>query len=263
MFLDFEFLLVALAAITLVTVAWAALLRRRRRAAGQSEPDKENWWVDLCRSLLPVVLIVLVIRSFLVEPFRIPSGSMIPTLLAGDFVLVNKFSYGLRLPVLNTTFIPTGEPDRGDVAVFKYPRDASQDFIKRVVGVPGDTVRYDAGQLVINGERVEREGIGEYNHRQAPRSYVFSERLGGQEYQTLRLAGRQGCSDYASSSDGYTVPEGHYFVMGDNRDSSSDSRCWGPVSDDRLVGRAFLIWMSWNGHENTINWDRIGTMLND
>lgn len=261
MFPDFEILLVALTLVTAVTVVWAQVQRRRRQKAGEPA-TRENWWVDLCRSLFPVILIVLVIRSFIVEPFRIPSGSMIPTLLAGDFILVNKFSYDIRLPVLNSTLIPTGEPERGNLAVFKYPQDPGQDFIKRIVGLPGDNVLYDGGTLYINGERVEQTELGPYEQPQAPRAHVVEEHLGGHEYRTLRHPRGTWCTDYAAAPDGYTVPENHYFAMGDNRDRSSDSRCWGPVSEDLLVGRAFLIWMSWDTHENRVNWSRIGDLLN-
>ena len=261
MFLDFEFLLVLLTLITALTVGWASFRRRRLKKAGRPLPEKENWWVDLCRSLFPVILIVLVIRSFVVEPFRIPSGSMIPTLLAGDFILVNKFSYDVRLPVLNRTIIPTGQPERGDLAVFKYPVNPAQDFIKRIVGLPGDHVVYSDGDLYINGDRIEQREEGPYNEPQAPRATVFSETIGDREYRMLRHPRGTWCTDYASAPDGYEVPEGHYFAIGDNRDRSSDSRCWGPVSEDLLVGRAFLIWMSWDTYENRINWSRIGDRI--
>ena len=261
MFLDFEFLLVLLTALSGITVAYAFWRRRRLRAAGRPLPEKDNWWVDLCRSLFPVILIVLIIRSFVIEPFRIPSGSMLPTLLAGDFILVNKASYDLRLPVLNRPIVPTSSPERGDLAVFKYPVNPRQDFIKRVVAVPGDHVVYNDGELYINEERLEQTEIGAYNEPSAPQATVFSESVGEREYRILQHPRGTWCTDYASAPDGYTVPEGHYFTVGDNRDRSSDSRCWGPVSEELLVGRAFLIWMSWDTHENRVNWSRIGDRI--
>ncbi|WP_290647705.1 signal peptidase I [Aquisalimonas sp.] len=261
MYFDFEFLLVLLTLVTALTVAYAWFRRRRLLRAGKPLPPKDNWWVDLCRSLFPVILIVLVIRSFVVEPFRIPSGSMIPTLLAGDFILVSKFSYDIRLPVLNTTVIPTGKPQRGDLAVFKYPVNPRQDFIKRVVAGPGDHVLYSGGDLYVNNEPVEQSDEGEYNQPEAPRARLLTESLGDREYQILQHPSPAWCTDYGSGPDGYTVPDGHYFTIGDNRDRSSDSRCWGPVSEDLLVGRAFFIWMSWDTHENRINWSRIGSRI--
>ncbi|WP_163141717.1 signal peptidase I, partial [Arhodomonas sp. KWT] len=149
---DFEALLVAVTLVTGVIWLWDRLVRRPRRVAEQRSKDSDPWFIDLPRSLFPVILAVLVIRSFMVEPFRIPSGSMIPTLLPGDFILVNKFAYGLRLPVLHDKFLDVGEPDRGDVMVFRYPKDPSQDYIKRVVGLPGDTIRYENKHVYINGK---------------------------------------------------------------------------------------------------------------
>ncbi|SEO51850.1 signal peptidase I [Aquisalimonas asiatica] len=261
MLFDFELLLVAVTLITGLTVFYAWMHRRARHKAGRPALEKDNWWVDLCRSLFPVIVVVLVIRSFVVEPFRIPSGSMIPTLLAGDFILVNKFSYDVRLPVTNHSLIPTGDPQRGDLAVFKYPVNPQQDFIKRVVALPGDHVRYDDGLLYINDEPVEQTEQGDYDQPEAPRARLMTETLGEREYGVLQHPRGTWCTDYAAGPDGYTVPDGHYFTIGDNRDRSSDSRCWGPVSEDLLVGRAFLIWMSWNGYENRINWSRIGTRI--
>jgi signal peptidase I len=192
---------------------------------------------------------VLVIRSFIVEPFTIPSGSMLPTLKVHDFILVNKFSYGLRLPVTNTKIIPLGEPERGDVMVFKYPEDTGQNFIKRVVGLPGDRIAVRDNVLYVNGEAVPRELVGrERNSQVWRREYV--ETLGEQPHliwQEGRVNPYSGDAMIPERTQGeWQVPEGSYFVMGDNRDNSNDSRFWGVVSEDLVVGEAFLIWMHWD-----------------
>ncbi len=243
--LDFELLLVGL---TLVSgVIWVFDRLRRR---GRPADAKVGWLVDLGRSLFPVILIVLVVRSFIVEPFRIPSGSMLPTLEAGDFILVNKFGYGLRAPVLHDLVVPVGDPQRGDVAVFRYPVDPAQDYIKRIVGLPGDEVTYFDKRLIINGEALPVEPMGEWSGGEAFQR--FREQLGGDWHEALvhERAPDRGFS--------MTVPQGHYFVMGDNRDRSSDSRFWGPVPADNLVGEAFFIWLSWNGGPN---WSRMGQII--
>lgn len=242
---DFEQLLVVL---TLVSgVIWVIdRFRRRRRAADAPV----SWWFDLGRSLFPVILIVLIIRSFVIEPFRIPSGSMLPTLEVGDFILVNKFGYGLRLPVAHELIVPVGDPSRGDVAVFRYPEDPSQDYIKRIVGLPGDTVSYVDKRLIINGEPLEVERLGAWRGDGA--FNLMREQLGGDWHEMLV---------HRSPDDRQltlTVPEGEYFVMGDNRDRSSDSRFWGTVPRDHLVGQAFMVWLSWNGGPN---WSRMGDVI--
>lgn len=228
---------------------------RKNRAAGAPSP----WWVEYGASFFPVILIVFGLRSFVVEPFKIPSGSMIPTLLVGDFILVNKFTYGIRLPVINKKVISINDPDRGDVMVFRYPADPSMDYIKRVVGLPGDKVEYINKRLRINGEEVQTSEAGNYLH--PDRLYYspqFTEQLGKVEHnilnereapafvpQVLNFPNRDNCT-YTSSGVRCTVPEGHYFVMGDNRDASSDSRVWGFVPDENIVGRAFLVWFNFN-----------------
>ena len=205
----------------------------------------------------PVILAVFLLRSFLVEPFKIPSGSMIPTLLVGDFILVNKFTYGIRLPVLDKKIVELNSPQRGDVVVFRYPVDPSVDFIKRVVGLPGDKVSYINKRLTINGEAVPMVRDGDY--LDVERFYVtprYKEKLGGVEHsvlleddqpayvrQVLQFPFRENCH---YNSDGFecVVPPEHYFMMGDNRDNSQDSRVWGFVPDENLVGKAFLVWMN-------------------
>lgn len=227
-----------------------ALWLRKRRAPGKAEPVV----VEYSKSFFPVILAVFLIRSFLVEPFKIPSGSMMPTLLVGDFILVNKFTYGLRVPIRNDVFIEVGRPQRGDVAVFRYPRDPSLDYIKRVIGVPGDRIAYRDKQIFVNGEPVPQTAAGSYSYDAPGLNRViaarYREQLGGRAYDILVV-------DAAPVIDGeVVVPEGHYFVMGDNRDNSNDSRYWGFVPEVNLVGKAFLIW--WNFD----NFGRIGETIN-
>lgn len=227
--------------------AWLLAPRRRAAAAarGQQADERVPMLVDYARSFFPIFLIVLLLRSFLVEPFRIPSGSMIPTLLVGDFILVNKYTYGIRLPVLNRKVIELGAPQRGDVVVFRYPLDPGTPFIKRVVGLPGDRIEYRDKRLFVNGEEAARVPTGAYVGTGASVQHtgaqVFDESIDGRTHEILITPG-------APSLDGvFEVPEGHYFVLGDNRDNSRDSRFWGFVPEQNLVGRAFFIWFSWDG----------------
>ncbi|NRF66844.1 signal peptidase I [Aquincola sp. S2] len=227
----------------------------------------QPWWLDWTAGLFPVILIVFLLRSFLFEPFKIPSGSMIPTLLVGDLILVNKFHYGIRLPVINTKLIANNDPKHGDVIVFRYPVDPRIDYIKRVVALPGDEVAYLNQRLSINGKPVELKALGDFydedSMRYAPR---FREGLGTIEHDLLvqpnlpslfrPLESFQRFRDQCRySAEGVTckVPAGHYFVMGDNRDNSQDSRFWGFVPDENIVGRAFFVWMNFG------NLGRIGS----
>jgi len=239
--------------------AWLFAPRRRQAAAGE---PVEPLLVEYARSFFPVFLIVLLLRSFLAEPFRIPSGSMMPTLLIGDFVLVNKYNYGIRLPVLNLKVVDNGEPQRGDIVVFRYPEDPRQPYIKRVIGVPGDRVEYRDKVLYINGVEMTQEDPGA---GPTPAGSVeYRERLGEVEHSIL-VDPRGRDDDYST-----TVPERSYFMMGDNRDNSRDSRAWGFVPEENLVGRAFLIWfnLSCDWHWQALScknpgmeWKRIGTIL--
>ena len=251
--MNFALILFLLLVVTLILWLFDRLVARKRRPVGAPAP----WWVEYGASFFPVILIVFFVRSFLVEPFKIPSGSMIPTLLVGDFILVNKFSYGIRLPVLNRKVIGLGDPQRGDVMVFRYPADPSLDYIKRVVGLPGDTITYRDKRLSINGELVP---VSEAPRYLDPDRRVYSTRLdetlGDVTHQILIDEGkpahvpralaypfRENC-EYFGNGLRCTVPEGHYFVMGDNRDASSDSRVWGFVPDENIVGRAFFVWFN-------------------
>jgi len=221
--------------------------------------QKEPLAVEYAKSFFPIILVVLVIRSFIAEPFRIPSASMLPTLHIGDFILVNKFSYGVRLPVLNTKVLSTGEPERGDVVVFRYPKKPQLDYIKRVVGLPGDTVGYFNKTVYINGQKIAQD-IKEKDidllSLVPARNELRFEQLGDTGHDILVDPERRLIEGEA------LVPEGEYFVMGDNRDNSNDSRFWGTVPEANLVGQAFFIWMSWDWNTGGIVWDRLGNRIN-
>jgi signal peptidase I len=270
---DFSLLLVLLtflSGLIWAVDAWLLAPRRRRavmtRTAGAEDRTiqasrREPVIVDYARSFFPIFLVVLLLRSFLFEPFRIPSGSMMPTLLVGDFILVNKFNYGLRLPVLNKKFVELGAPRRGDIVVFRYPVDPSTPFIKRVVGLPGDHVVYRDRTLYVNGQAMAQEPAGTYLGAGAGSDQngdpVMTEKLGDVPHQIL-------IRPQMPSMDGESVvPEGHYFVMGDNRDNSRDSRFWGFVPDENLIGRAFFIWMNFDlqNKDHIIAWRRLGQRI--
>jgi signal peptidase I len=253
------FALILFSLLVLTGVIWLLdrFMLSAKRAAGASEP----WWVEYAKSFFPVILIVFLLRSFLVEPFKIPSGSMIPTLHVGDFILVNRYTYGLRLPIINKKFIEINQPKRGDVMVFHYPEDPSVDYIKRVVGVPGDVLVYRNKKLSINGEEQALLRDGDYNYVESELRFVHTERyienLGGRKHAVLLnpempqvhmsnvaiFPLHEQCS-YSEEEVRCTVPVGHYFMMGDNRDNSRDSRYWGFVPDEMIVGKAFFIWMN-------------------
>ena len=218
----------------------------------------QPWWLDWTAGLFPVILVVFLLRSFLFEPFKIPSGSMIPTLLVGDLILVNKFHYGVRLPVINKKIIDNNPVQRGDVMVFRYPVDPRQDYIKRVVGLPGDEVSYLNQKLSINGKLIETTSLGDFFEADSLRyEPQYAEKLGPVEHKMLVNTRRQayygpdpktfpGAENCRYSPEGVVckVPPGHYFMMGDNRDNSQDSRYWGFVPDENIVGRAFFVWMN-------------------
>lgn len=240
---------------------WAAYFLWRRLDSQADEHGLARWLGTL-GSLFPVLFIVVSVRSFVFEPFKIPSGSMMPTLLIGDFIAVNKWSYGLRLPISNTKILEVGEPQRGDVMVFRYPKDPEVNYIKRVIGLPGDEITYRSKLLFINGEPMPQEqigmwiGEGQNRNPSGRRPQLFTEELAGISHEVVIYPDRPDVS-----SQTWTVPEGHYFVMGDNRDQSLDSRSWGFVPEDHLVGKATRIWMHWDCSMGCVGWDRIGQAI--
>jgi signal peptidase I len=265
--LDFSLILVLLTfAMGFIWALDVALLRGQRaaRAAAAGEgagPPGEPTLVEFSRSFFPVVLGVLLIRSFLYEPFRIPSSSMMPTLRVGDFIFVSKFSYGLRLPVLNTEIMELGRPERGDVAVFRLPADPGTNYIKRVVGVPGDIVAVRDKRLWINGQPVPLE-VTDETVRVECGGFWFDARLAHEtldgENHEVYLGGQR---DRPSPFLDRPVPQGQYLVMGDNRDCSRDGRIIGYIPADHLVGRAVRIWMNWDGEAGRPLWHRIGNRI--
>jgi signal peptidase I len=221
-----------------------------KTAAGQ-----EPVLVEYAKSFFPVLFIVFFLRSFLVEPFQIPTGSMIPTLEIGDFILVNKFAYGLRVPVLNKVFIPIDKPKRGDVMVFFPPHHPETYYIKRVIGLPGDEISYVDHQLTINGKVVPEKlqamlPVGE------PRFRVVTETIDDKEFSTHKYL----MPGYLSRRGAWKVPAGHYFMMGDNRDNSADSRDWGFVSENAIVGKAFAVWMHWEEFLSIPSFENVGVV---
>jgi signal peptidase I len=242
--------------------ATEALAKAGGNTAAIDKARREPLLVEYARAFFPVILLVFLLRSFLVEPFRIPSGSMMPGLLAGDFILVNKYTYGLRLPVINRKLVAINSPQRGDVMVFRFPTDPGTNFIKRVVGLPGDKIVYRNKQLLINGEPVPQAPRGDYTYSErgeAGEHMLFTRRLretlNGKEHDILLSEGT------GPGLQEFTIPEGQYFVMGDNRDRSNDSRYWGTVPEENVVGRAFLIWFSWDTVNGGVAWKRIGNSI--
>ena len=236
------------------------LVLRKSRVVGASEPIV----VEYAKSFFPVILVVFFVRSFIVEPFKIPSGSMMPTLLAGDYILVNKFTYGLRVPILNNTFFQIDHPTRGDVFVFHYPPEPSIDYIKRVVGLPGDKIRYQDKHLTINGKLLAVQDLGNYEYMLPGLNNMtathYKEQLGNVQHDILihDVVGNYDADTIGAkfaNDEEIIVPAGHYLAMGDNRDNSSDSRVWGFVPERNLVGKAFYIWMNFD------QGSRIGTTI--
>jgi signal peptidase I len=256
---DFSFVLVLATLVTGLIWAIDAWMFKPRRlaAAGTGTLPREPVIVEYARSFFPIILIVLLIRSFLFEPFRIPSDSMMPTLLDGDFIFVNKFTYGLRLPVLNTEIVDLGEPKRGDVVVFRLPADPSTNYIKRLVGLPGDHVVVREKRVFVNGEELPVQLAGMLEPMNStPLPQVAVEKLGSVAHRVLYIPGRPSYDFDA------VVPAGHLFMMGDNRDNSRDSRFpeVGFVPEENVVGKAVVIWMNWNLPHAPI-WSRIGDSI--
>jgi signal peptidase I len=261
----FEIILVILTIASLIILITDSVLKKKFVEANKGKEDeyKQGWISEYSRSLFPVFLIVLIIRSFLFEPFKIPSGSMLPTLKIGDFIFVNKFSYGVRLPVFwNHKIIKTGEPKRGDVVVFRYPVNPNVNFIKRVVGVPGDHISYINKRLYVNGKELPKkfEGSvyepdlkGDINQKVEK----YSTNINGISHDLYNFPWRP-----ETSFKDIVVPKGEYFMMGDDRDDSEDSRYWGFVPEKNLVGRASMVWWSWDSNKSRPRWGRVGSLIN-
>ena len=260
MIVDFSFILVAAAVVTGVVwgvYAFAVKPKRLKGLVPGELPPGEPILVEYARSFFPIIVIVLVVRSFIFEPFRIPSDSMMPTLLDGDFIFVSKYSYGLKLPVINTKVVPIGDPARGDVVVFRLPSDPSVNYIKRLVGLPGDRISVRNDQLFINGERIPVEFNGTYEKEDYFGAQLGLERLGDVTHTVMYIPGRE-----AADFDG-VVPAGHYYFMGDNRDNSRDSRFpeVGFVPEGNLVGKAVRIWLNVKLPSGPVLWSRIGDAI--
>ncbi len=297
--MEFDFSAILLALTVLFGVVWGLdrlflYKRRKARLDAAGEEYRDPAPVDWSRSLFPVVLVVLLLRSFVAEPFRIPSGSMMPTLDVGDFILVNKFAYGLRMPAFNNKFVELGEPKRGDVVVFRFPGYLCQDggrlvrsgdmscsdaqapvqqqnWIKRVIGLPGDSIEVHGADLLVNGQRVNAEEIGPYvgNPQRSVDQImlnmgatVWTEHLGKVDHMIARMPAYTTPNSIPNDRVPSKVPVGCYLVMGDNRNDSLDSRWWGCLPEQNLAGKAFLIWMSWKGWgTGGVDFSRIGTVI--
>jgi signal peptidase I len=252
--INLALILTLLTAFTGAVVAFDKFYLRKRTSESQADVNSAlNTTIEYSRSFFPVLLFVLVIRSFIFEPFRIPSGSMMPTLLQGDYIFVKKYSYGLRLPVIEKKILETGDPERGDVVVFRLPSEPSINYIKRVIGLPGDELVYDRHRLTVNGELVTVGRDADVAVSSSAARYI--EQLGEREHAILVTN-----PDNSMRDGRYTVPDGHYFMMGDNRDNSRDSRFIGAIPETHLVGEAVRIWMHMDGLEWP-EWARIGTKI--
>ncbi|WP_416190257.1 signal peptidase I [Neisseria sp. CCUG17229] len=271
-----SFTAVLLVFVVFTGIVW--LIHKGRLKKDPAHQD-EGHFTDYMSGFFPIILIVFVLRTFIAEPFQIPSSSMRPGLVVGDFILVNKFSYGIRTPIINNVLIPTGKVEHGDVVVFTYPENPSINYIKRAIGLPGDVVEYKDKVLSINGQTITEQSEGMQTYAENTRQYgmvdieaeAFRENIGSHSFQVLKMAEqpsflpqavranfahRENC-EYAQDGSAFkcTVPEGHYFMMGDNRDNSEDSRYWGFVSDKLIVGKAFFVWMNFG------DMNRIGTSI--
>lgn len=255
---NFELILFYAVVVTGIICLLDILFFARKRK--QKNNTKLPILIDYARAFFPILLIVFLLRSFLFEPFRIPSGSLEPTLLMGDFILVNKFDYGVRLPVIHYKLFGKSEPKRGDIIVFRWPPDTSYDFIKRVIGIPGDRISYINKELYVNGEKIPQEFL----------SNTVAKSESGEEWNAtekeenlLGIKHKIYVDDLDPSHDfkDRVVPAGNYFVMGDNRDKSADSRYWGFVPDQNIIGKAVLVWMSWNSDKTRVRFNRIGRVI--
>lgn len=264
--MDFALVLAIAVSVTgsiwLMDLIWRRLIRKYFVVHANGARNRAYWIIEYAKAFFPVLLIVFALRSFVVEPFRIPSGSMLPTLHIGDFILVNKFKYGIRIPVIDEKILETGAPEHGDVMVFKFPHDRGVNFIKRVVGLPGDTIAYTDKKLIVNGKEAIQDVIGTYvvesaNNIRRNEVIRLNESFGDDVAHDILIDENRFTSNME-----FIVPEGHYFVMGDNRDYSNDSRFWGFVPDENLIGEAFFIWFSWDSAGGGgVNWSRIAAAI--
>lgn len=257
---NFELILFYATLVTGVIALFDLLFLAPKRKKQGRENAKPPLLIDYARSFFPILLIVFLLRSFLFEPFRIPSGSLEPTLLKGDFILVNKFKYGIRLPVVHKTLLDTGAPQRGDIMVFRWPPNPSFNFIKRVIGLPGDKISYVNKELFVNGQKIPQAFY---------QNSIATDESGNEWHPIEKQEDLLGIKHHIFVNEDklshdyhdIVVPEGMYFVMGDNRDDSDDSRYWGFVPDKNIVGKALLVWMSWNGEKTNFRWDRMGKVI--
>lgn len=266
-FVGFAFgLTIAVAVTGLISLVDMIFMRRARKAKQQSDPTL----IEYCRSFFPVLLIVWVIRSFLIQPYKVPTGSLEPTVMPGDFIAVNQFAYGLKFPIGNYKMISTGEPQRGDIVLFHYPPNPKVIYVKRLIGLPGDHIVYKNKILYINGKKQPQKLLGhDFDYGNTPGEMapvdVYEENLGGVWHKIFRRPGQDdGTFPLQTDSVGdfsYTVPKGKYFMMGDNRDNSADSRYFGAVPERNIIGKAFGVWMSWDPVHHRVRWDRIGDSL--
>lgn len=240
------------------------------RKASKAKGAKDSTLVEYCRSFFPVLLIVWVIRSFLIQPYKVPTGSLEPTVMPGDFIAVNQFAYGVKFPIGNHTMIPVGEPKRGDIVLFHYPPNPKVIYVKRLIGLPGDHIVYKNKVLYINGKEQKQRLLGhDFDYGDGPGQTapvdVYEEQLNGKWHKIFRRPGSND-GDFPMETDAagdfsYTVPKGSYFMMGDNRDNSADSRYFGAVPERNIIGKAFGVWMSWDPVHGRVRWDRIGNGL--
>lgn len=250
--IDFPFILTMLVLVTGLIALADIMFFEKKRAIDATPP----FVIETSRSIFPVLLLVLIIRSFIIQPYRVPTGSLEPTVLPGDFIAVQQFAYGLRLPVLNHKIAKVGEPKRGDIALFHWPVNTKFLFVKRVIGLPGDHIVYRNKILTINGKEMTQENVGKAKDIEEEGLVDVDQRienLDGVKHNIFVKADRMDPVDID-----VTVPEGHYFMMGDNRDNSDDSRYWGFVPESFLIGKAFGIWLSWDSIDHRIRWNRIG-----
>jgi len=257
--MDFALILFIALVVTGAVVLYDRVVRRKALKQNNQE-KREPRLIEYSKAFFPVILLVFLLRSFIVEPFRIPSGSMLPSLHIGDFILVNKFGYGIRLPIVNKKVVDVGQPKRGDVMVFRFPNDPTINYIKRVIGLPGDVIRYYNKKLYINDREMDQKTVDDYvivnETRRNAKTKKLIENLDGVEHDIwIDSNGR-------AVNNTWTVPVGHFFVMGDNRDQSNDSRVWGFVPEANVIGKAFFIWLSWDlAHGKAPDFSRIGNSV--